>query len=65
MYPFKTQGLLEANPARLGRSDKAQIPYKEDARLIDRLCLDVLQLARKCVGNRVPKVYGQGSCADG
>src|SRR5689334_10862239 len=33
---FKTQGVLEADPARLGRSDEAKVLHKQDALFEDR-----------------------------
>ena len=61
---LKTQSLLEADPARFGRHDRAQVSNKENLRLIDRLIPDVLQRARKFVGDRVPEVDRQSSGAD-
>jgi len=65
MHAFETQGLLKADPPRLGRRDEAKMLYGEDVLLIDRLRFNTLQFARKDVGERVSKVDCQGSGADG
>jgi len=65
MDPFKTQRLLEADPSRFSRRDKAKIPYKENTLLKDCLRPNSLKLARKPIGDRVSKIDRQGSGADG
>jgi hypothetical protein len=64
MHSFETQRLLKADPPRFGRRDEAEILYKEDTLLKDRLRFSPLQLARKRVRKRISKIDRQGSGAD-
>ena len=64
MNPFKTPCLPEADPPRLGRRDEAEIPYKENAPLENRVHLNALKFARKAIRDGVSKVDRKRSRAD-
>jgi len=64
MHSLEAQGILNTDPPSFSRCDEAKILYEKDTFLVDRLCFDTFQFARKYLRERLFKVFRQGSGAD-
>src|SRR5260370_13857955 len=64
MHSLEARGTLKTDPPGFSRCEEAKILYEEDTLLVDGLCFDTLQFARKYLRERIFKVFRQGSGAD-